>query len=401
MYTYDRNIDWRYEYFDYVSKCRVNPPCNFEYSEKHQIINKCLTEDDTQYNHPDNTINLRFSERVTAHLLLSFMLRQFYDLGNIDCFQFKKMIDLYFTPVYLINRALDGHRNAERSIADITDDILKSCDDFKERNLTQILEIAKRHEPRPPCTSDIGMALHSYVNPKNFYHRHGLKEKILDILPVEVAEQWFRDVRKENNMNLLRKMARNGEKRPVCRIMGNYNKTDVYLGRVLHLYTTAGNECYVPGFREELIALNLTWFREERVADNMHRLLEMARNGLKRPTHKEELGMILSNYTTETSTSYQVGFKELLLDIRPDWFLNERAQYNMDILRGMANRREKRPSQKTRLGKYLSRYLDPTSRSFRNGFREELIVLLGDAAGDWFLRNHSSLDARADLDDNR
>ena len=514
MYTYDKKINWAREYDKFIAKCSMDlPPLN-EYSEVHHITSRCFAENNEErkiLNEPSNLIRLRFSDHIIAHLLLSFMIRQSYDLKMITPGQFKRWQQLYFTPVMMINFTIDGRRNSNRTINDVTDDIIQSCNvlkqelyeitlknmedlrqlardghlrpkngsylsrvlngyvhsrsgtfkkGFKEelislgavewfnssrfkRNLSLIFDIIKRGDEkpsrhtklgkiisnyssksngivkkklvelgakhwffdsreedtlqkildlaynqaaRPHCTTYIGQKINQYTTPKNKCYRPGLKEELLKILSIEMGEQWFRAVRGFNNMDTLRTMVKNGEKRPICRIIGEYDKNDLYLGRVLHLYTTPGNECYREGFKEELISLGgIGWFPDERVEHNKRLILEMARNGEKRPNHrKDRMGGLLCNYTTVGSFSYQEGFKEELIKIRPDWFNDERVQNNMNLLREMARRGEKRPTQKMPLGKYLSRYLDPTSASFREGFREELMGILGDNVSLWF-----------------
>jgi hypothetical protein len=96
-------------------------------------------------------------------------------------------------------------------------------------------------------------------------------------------------------------------------------------------------------------------------------LLEMAREGLPRPTQKTKIGKTLSEFTKPSSRSYKPQFHRTLKDARPDWFVSQTEIANLkkkELLR-MARQGEKRPSHdKTKLGQALSNYTRKRSPAY-------------------------------------
>lgn len=61
--------------------------------------------------------------------------------------------------------------------------------------------------------------------------------------------------------------------------------------------------------------------RRSSVKENKEILLQMAKDGKKRPNHKDKpLGIAICNYTLPSSPSYDSEFDLTIRKIRPDWF---------------------------------------------------------------------------------
>lgn len=115
-------------------------------------------------------------------------------------------------------------------------------------------------------------------------------------------------------MDLLRDMARRGDPRPS-------QKTKI--GRALSDFTSPSNRSYRPDYHREMKEIRPDWFlSQSQVADQKkEQLLEMARNGLPRPSHdRTTLGQSLSNYTRKSSPVYDPEFHKKIKKLRPDWF---------------------------------------------------------------------------------
>lgn len=220
---YTNTKDWHKEYLDFIAECNLNPPTMDDQSDKHHIISKCLAfspEDKKLLEKEENKIRLRFSDHVIAHILISYMIRQFHENGSITPYQFKKIRYLYFTPTWMINKT----KYKVNDMSEITDDVLKRCNEFKEEqnkitlnNMEELRKIARNGGKRPTVNTYLGNSLNHYTNPKHRSYREGFKEQLIDILNVNnIAKTWFFFGKKykknvEYNMNLLREMARNKE----------------------------------------------------------------------------------------------------------------------------------------------------------------------------------------------
>lgn len=115
----------------------------------------------------------------------------------------------------------------------------------------------------------------------------------------------------EGKKRQILEMAKNGEDRPT--------KRKHPLGMVLSHYTKQSGDCYDPTFREELEALRPDWINP--TASKKALLLEMAKNGEDRPARrKHPLGGVLTDYTSQSSHSYDPAFREELEHLAPHWF---------------------------------------------------------------------------------
>ncbi|MFA5766345.1 MAG: hypothetical protein WC919_00290 [Candidatus Paceibacterota bacterium] len=150
-----------------------------------------------------------------------------------------------------------------------------------------------------------------------------------------------------NKIKLL-EMAKNGEERP------NLHK-DKRLGQALTGYTCKKKSSYDPEFDAEVRILRPDWF-EDTTIPKKRELLEMAKNGEKRPTKAKKLGQALISYTSKKSGSRDLEFDAEIRRLRPDWFEDTTILKKRELLE-MAKNGEKRPT--GILGSALSRYTHP------------------------------------------
>jgi hypothetical protein len=182
-------------------------------------------------------------------------------------------------------------------------------------------------------------------------------------------------------------MARDGEKRPSNT---SKNTEEMYLGRALCNYTSKKSRCYSREFDVEIREARPDWF--DRVAFDKRKLLEMARNGEKRPsksknTEKRHLGRALYNYISKSKNrddrriSYDPEFDAEIRRLRPDWFEDTTIPKKRKLLE-IAKSGGKRPI--GALGQTLSRYTRPYV--FDQEFDREIRA----ARPDWFRCKHRS-----------
>lgn len=171
----------------------------------------------------------------------------------------------------------------------------------------------------------------------------------------------------------LLEMARTGEPKP---------KWQTSLGIALTCYTKTSNTERHVGFKNQLIAIGCKWFNSP-VMGKKQQLLELARNREAKPHHKTSLGRALVRYVTK-SPQYDPVFKEQLVKTGCDWFKKtapspHTTEKKKKLLLEMAKKGERRPTQKTPLGRALREYV--TKRSiYYPAFREQLVQ----TGCDWF-----------------
>jgi hypothetical protein len=69
----------------------------------------------------------------------------------------------------------------------------------------------------------------------------------------------------------------------------------------------------------KLVAMGFRF--EDKVIEHKSRLLEMARNGESRPRQRDgTIGIVLCNYTSSKSETYDPEFDREIRRLRPDWF---------------------------------------------------------------------------------
>ena len=251
-----------------------------------------------------------------------------------------------------------------------------------ERKL-RLLAIARSGAKRPSVNSDSKLA----GSLMSFTCLSGHYDPEFDAEIRRLRPDWFRCRRKrgctrESKERKLLEMARNGEKRPSA---SSKNAEERRLGGVLCSYTSKNNKCYSREFDVEIREARPDWF--DMVAIDKRKLLEMARNGEKRPnntsknTEERHLGRALYNYISKSRSrddrriSYDPEFYAEMRRLRPDWFEDTTIPKKRKLLE-MAKSGWKRPT--GILGQTLSRYTRP------GVFDQEFDREIRAARPDWF-----------------
>ena len=186
----------------------------------------------------------------------------------------------------------------------------------------KLLEMAKNGEPRPI------MGRHPMAACFNEYIQTNLlfKQEIENLRP-----DWFTDTVAENKKAII-EMAKNGEPRP---IIGHHP-----MANFLVRYTDPTQPYYYEDFDKEIRSLRPDWFISTR-----QQLLQMAKNGEPRPNRRHKLGGMLTKFTIKSSKCYNASFDKEIRFLRPDWFINKTVENKKQLLQ-MAKNGEKKPAQK-------------------------------------------------------
>jgi len=173
-------------------------------------------------------------------------------------------------------------------------------------------------------------------------------------------------------------MARNGNPKP-------HRKTP--LGASFVRFTCDSSSSKDQGFTKKIKKLRPDWFLHKliQVADKKKQtLLNMAREGKRKPDHRTPLGRALGHYTQESSNSRDPKFTSEIKKIRPDWFVDQSdiAGQKKKILLGMANARKPKPNNKLAICKALYCYTQKSSSSYDPVFTKQIKRL----APHWFKR---------------
>ena len=122
---------------------------------------------------------------------------------------------------------------------------------------------------------------------------------------------------------------------------------DIDLVNALSRYTNRNSGVYDPIFDKYIREIRPDWF-EDKVQIKKDQLIEIAKNGDKRPNNrKHQLGKALSRYTNKNNKeSYDHEFDKKIQQLRPDWFENK-AQIKKDQLIEMARNGD----QRTKIGR--------------------------------------------------
>ena len=178
----------------------------------------------------------------------------------------------------------------------------------------------------------------------------------------------------------LLEMARNGDKRPSQRTYP--------LGTALGSYTTKGAGSFDENFTKQIKEIAPHWF-ENTANTKKAQLLEMARNGDKKPHRETVPGTALHSYTTKGRDTFDEDFTKELKEIAPDWFVSRSniANTKKAQLLEIARNGEPRPHQtKHSLGRSLCVYKTKGAGSFDENFTKQIKEI----APHWFNSKKSS-----------
>jgi len=208
---------------------------------------------------------------------------------------------------------------------------------------------------------------------RKLYNAGKLDQQIIDSMKEEGIDYLLvmkkpSDQKKEDILSLANK----GESRPSWKTK---------LGRFLAEVTCSKKTNYDPEFTNLLKTIRPEWFPEMRIEKEKSRLLDLAKSGAPRPAKNSKDHHKLEYYTCPCKKGFDENLYSEMIKIRPDWFPHIRTQQQKDELLLLAKNGEKRPSSKnTKLGKILPCYINPNSRSYDQGFTEEIKRI----RPDWF-----------------
>lgn len=119
-------------------------------------------------------------------------------------------------------------------------------------------------------------------------------------------------------------------------------------------------------------------------SEKKEKLLEIARKGEDRPTHrKSELGSYLTRYTKVKSSSYDEKFTAEIKALAPNWFVDKnklRVINNKKFLLELACKKQPKPTYRNKgWGKRLSDYTD----RYSGKYDEEFAIIIEKFAPDW------------------
>jgi len=261
----------------------------------------------------------------------------------------------------------------DKVIRKIVPDWFSSLSDIADQKKQQLLEMARRGEPRPiQKVHELGHSLTLYTTKSNCYDLDFDKEIR------KLRSDWFVSLSERANQKKkqLLEMARRGKLRP---------KISEHIGSCLSKYTTVGNT-FDKNFDKEIRSLRPDWFRYA-VNHKKKQLIDMARRGKPRPNRKShKLASALVYYTKPKDSSYDPDFDKKIRELMPDWFRNKKTQSDIvdqkkQQLLEIARNGEPRPNQKThKLGSVLGCYTRLKHKSYDPDFDKKIRKL----RSDWF-----------------
>lgn len=154
-----------------------------------------------------------------------------------------------------------------------------------------------------------------------------------------------------------------------------------FLGEWLGRLVDAKSPHYDPLFVSDLRKYSDDWVKSS--YRNKETLLQMARNGMPRPTDAV-MKNALGSYTKKSSGSYDAAFDGELRRIAPSWFMDT-ASHNKHILLQMAQAGMPRPSKSKEfdircLDQALARY----TRSYKSSYDADFDGMVRSMAPHWF-----------------
>ena len=249
-------------------------------------------------------------------------------------------------------------------------ELVRYINEFKSPMIirkTELLKMAENGEDKPN-TNNYLYETFCYTRPSHNCFDPVFAEELRKIRP-----DWFEKSSDKNKAELM-KMAKSGEDRP------NIHN---HLYGMLIAYTRPSCNCFDPAFAEELRKIRPEWFqRKNQKNENMAKLLEIAKNGEKKPGTKHRLYSNLKNYLIIDPV-----FAEELRKIRPDWFEKSSDKNKAELMK-MAKSGEDKPSHSNRLYGVLKIYTSEVNVCFDHVFTEQLRKI----RPDWLKKRSTSHD---------
>lgn len=260
----------------------------------------------------------------------------------------------------------------------------------------KLLEMARSGRRRPNQRSSnleeirLLHALDGYASAKSDTYDASFAKEIRTLRP-----DWFdphRQIRAEDDKKRIIAIARGGEDKP------NKKSDDPVERRFGQAIQRHKNKNSV--FYQELLLIRPDWFNPTAasiVAENKRRLLQMAKDGARRPSSRSKcseerrLESALRRYTGEKNNSYDPTFCKEIRNLRPEWSdpnRHDRVIENKRILLEKAKKGKRRPRAKSpllseaRIARALNGFINKSNVMFDSTFNDEIRRV----APHWFYR---------------
>lgn len=226
---------------------------------------------------------------------------------------------------------------------------------------TPLIDYAKNGNPRPKRNTDLGNLLFSLSQKPQTATRQKIYNELRTIAPV-----WFDDLRKQQAQEELLTLAKSGIKR---------SEISRYLNNRLRTYITKSSTIYDEAFDKKIKEVRPEWFNTTRREMFSEAILELAKSGAQKPKSTDTLWSYYNTYVRDDTP-----LKQELMELRPDWFVPADHQEYKNTLLEMAKNGERRPYAASRLGHLLNRYLWPHNYQHDPEFIEQIKKI----RPDWF-----------------
>lgn len=174
-----------------------------------------------------------------------------------------------------------------------------------------ILKIATEGGNKPSSKTKLGRCYIKYTAKSAETYDPSFIEELKKIRP-----DWFMTlvVIASHKKKILIQMAKNGKNRP-------NQKTKI--GQAFSSYVSKSNGAYDADFKQKIKNINPNWFIPIHVQNGNKKkeaLIQMAKDGEKKPSISTSLGLAFRSYTINSSHCRDAVFTDTIKSIRPDWF---------------------------------------------------------------------------------
>jgi len=224
----------------------------------------------------------------------------------------------------------------------------------------QLLALARSGNDRPECSTTLGTCLGNYTR-----HTQSCYDGVFDDIIRKIAPHWFvsRQEIAQIKKTLLLVAAKYGVTKPT---------RGTKLGSALKHFTSKHSTAFDSAFNSTIRSVCPEWFSW--AADSKAKkgtLLEMAKNGEKRPT-MGSLMHALVGYTRVKDECYDPQFDKEIRTTAPHWFMSEIRNIRKNELLHLAIAGEDKPSRGTLLGDALRRLVCQRLKTYDDNFFDQI-----------------------------
>ena len=220
-----------------------------------------------------------------------------------------------------------------------------------------------------PLNPDV--VLRSIYKARSKYRNGTLKDSVKDSVKEDF---WQTDtINSADKKQQILNLAKTGKPKPV------YHKD--LLAKCMSNYMKKKSGCYDAEFTKTIKKLRPEWFQNTADA-NKKKIIQLAKSGKPKPLYRHsKLGTVLSHYISQSRNSYDEEFKNNLMKLRPDWFVDT-AKIKKEQIIKMAEEGLPRPVYgKHLLAKSLITYIRPNHTAYDSAFTKKIKKL----RPDWFV----------------